>query len=83
MRFSDGAIVIDGVTKIDPKNHDALVLDLLHVTSAVTDVWETRVNVEWERGDLTVVSREGLIKLKSFRSSGQDMDDIRKLRGDA
>jgi hypothetical protein len=82
MRFSDGAVVIDRVSKIDPVTHDALVLDLLHVTAALTDVWSTRVDLEWERGKLTVVSREGLIKLKSFRSSGQDMDDIRKLKGE-
>jgi len=36
--------------------------------------------VEWEGGILSVVSPEGLIALKSFRSSGQDQDDIKYLR---
>jgi hypothetical protein len=36
--------------------------------------------VEWEYGDISVVSLEGLILLKSFRRSGQDQDDINFLR---
>ena len=43
-------------------------------------VWETRREVEWEAGKLWVVSREGLIALKSLRGSGQDKDDIRQLK---
>lgn len=31
--------------------------------------------------DLSVVSREGLIRLKSLRGSGQDLDDIEFLKG--
>jgi len=38
--------------------------------------------VEWARGKISMVSREGLIKLKRFRSSGTDIDDIRRLRGE-
>jgi hypothetical protein len=36
--------------------------------------------MQWEEGRLWVVSREGLIYLKSLRGSGQDLDDIQKLK---
>jgi hypothetical protein len=42
--------------------------------------WETRTQVEWEEGILSVVSPEGLIFLKSLRRSGQEQDDIGYLR---
>jgi hypothetical protein len=36
--------------------------------------------VEWEGRHLSVISREGLISLKLLRGSGQDMDDIARLK---
>jgi hypothetical protein len=80
MTFSSGAIEIRRVSKPDPEAGDVLMLDLLLVTSALTDVWESRVRVPWDRGTICVVSREGLIKLKTFRSSGIDLDDIARLK---
>jgi len=82
MTFSDGAIVIHRVTKIDPDGGDVLMLDLLLVTPAVADAWQNRTRVEWDQGLMSVVSREGLAKLKSFRASGTDLDDIERLKGD-
>lgn len=58
------------------------MLDLLLVTPAVEDVWQTRERMIWQGADLWVVSREGLIKLKLLRSSDQDLVDIRRLRGE-
>lgn len=83
MTFSEGAIVIHRVTKIDPDGGDVLMLDLLLVTPAVADAWQNRTRVEWDRGVMSVVSREGLAKLKSFRASGTDLDDIKRLKEDA
>jgi hypothetical protein len=80
MEFSGGAMKIRRISKIDPDGGDVLMLDLLLVTPQLRDVWETRTRVEWERGSISVVSREGLIKLKTYRSSGQDLDDIKNLR---
>lgn len=77
-----GAIQIRRITKIDPTSGDVLMLDLLLVTPETRDVWESRTRVEWANGTISVVSREGLIKLKGFRSSGTDLDDIRRLRGE-
>ncbi|HEX9986553.1 MAG TPA: hypothetical protein VGF69_25065 [Thermoanaerobaculia bacterium] len=82
MRFSEGAIEIHRISKADRETGDMLMLDLLLVTPQVEDVWETRERVAWEGGSLVVVSRDGLIKLKSYRSSGRDLDDIRRLRGE-
>jgi hypothetical protein len=50
------------------------------VTPKTQKAWENRITVEWENGPLKVVSPQGLILLKSFRSSGQDKDDIEYLR---
>ena len=80
MSFSSGAVVIRRRSKPDPDGGDVLMLDLLVVTPAVQEVWESRQNVEWADGRISVVSREGLIKLKRFRSSGTDLDDIARLQ---
>lgn len=80
MTFSSGAIVIHRISKFDPEGGDVLMLDLMLVTPAIEDVWQGRQQVRWERGLISVVSREGLIKLKTFRSSGLDMDDIQRLK---
>jgi hypothetical protein len=80
MEFHDGKVQIYRLCKIDAVSAEELVLDLLIVTPETRQVWEGRLTVEWEGGTLSVVSPEGLITLKSFRSSGQDQDDIEYLR---
>jgi hypothetical protein len=80
MRFSDGAIEIRRISKIDPETLDPFMLDFLLVTPQIEDVWTTRQILELETEKIAVVSREGLIKLKLFRSSGRDVDDIALLR---
>jgi hypothetical protein len=81
MSFADGVIEIRRISKIDPGSGDLLSLDLLLVTSELLKVWQSRNQVVWEGGNLSVVSRDGLVFLKSLRSSGQDLDDIKKLQG--
>lgn len=80
MVFADGAIRIHRISKIDPDGGDVLMLDMMLVTGAIDDVWRSRVRVEWEHGAISVVSREGLVKLKTFRGSRIDEDDIERLR---
>jgi hypothetical protein len=80
MTFSGGAVVIHRQSKLDPAGGDVLMLDMLLVTPAVEDVWHDREEVEWQGGNISVVSRQGLIKLKRFRSSGTDLDDIARLQ---
>ena len=78
MTFARGAIEIHRVSKKDEEAGDWFSLDFLLVTPPLKEVWETRQEVKWEEGKLWVVSREGLIFLKSLRGRGQDLDDIRK-----
>lgn len=82
MSFASGAVEIRRVAKIDADAGDLLSLDLLLVTPQLRPVWESRIEAEWEGGTFSVVSRAGLIALKQFRSSGQDLDDIKALEED-
>lgn len=75
------AIRIERVTKIDPRDGETLMLDLLVATPDLEDVWQTRERRTWSGRELFVVSPEGLIKLKMLRSSAQDLADIATLRG--
>jgi hypothetical protein len=82
MTLAAGGVEIKRVTKIDTTSRDLLSLDLLLVTPATEAAWRTRMRVRWERGEVWVVSRQGLISLKRLRGSGQDQDDIRRLEED-
>lgn len=82
MRFRGGEVEIRRVSKIDPESHDTLSLDLLLVTDATRSAWLSRQALAWEGGTVRVVSRKGLIALKSLRGSGQDRDDIAVLEDD-
>jgi hypothetical protein len=81
MRLAGGAVEIRRVTKIDAVSRDLLSLDLLIVTPAIERAWNERMRVRWERGELWVVSRQGLASLKRLRGFGQDRDDIERLEG--
>ena len=79
MRFAGGAVIISRLVKPDPDSEDALIVDLLHATRSLEQVWDGRQRLPWEHGSISTVSREGLIALKRLRGSGQDRDDIDKL----
>ncbi len=80
MTFRGGAVKIHRMTKIDNESGEHLVLDLLIVTPETMLAWDSRVSVEWDGGELKVLSPKGLMMLKSLRKSGQDMDDIEYLK---
>ena len=82
MTFSDGAIEIRRISKIDRETGHLLSLDLLLVTPEIQDIWNSRVQADWESGTLSVVSRDGLIRLKKMRGSAQDNADIAALMED-
>ena len=82
MTFHGGDVEIRRVSKPDPTLNDVLMLDLLLVTPALQAAWATRRAVPWRDGTIWVVSREGLVALKSLRGSPQDRVDIDYLRGD-
>jgi len=79
MTFADGAVRIHRVTKIDPHDGETLMLDLLLVTPPTQHVWDSRERLPWSGRMISVVSREGLIALKRFRNSYQDLADIERL----
>jgi hypothetical protein len=81
LSFANGAIEIRRVSKIDSDDGELLSLDLLLATPDIRDVWESRVEAEWEGGNLWVVSVSGLISLKQLRRSYQDLADIEALTG--
>lgn len=80
MTFSHGAVEIRRVSKIDPETGIVLSLDMLLVTPEIIEVWQSRTEVAWESGSFWTVSRLGLMALKSFRSSAQDLADIERLK---
>lgn len=80
MTFSRGAVEIRRVSKIDPETGIVLSLDMLLVTPEIVEVWQSRTELTWESGSLWVVSRRGLMALKSLRSSAQDLADIERLK---
>jgi hypothetical protein len=82
MSFGKDVIEIRRVSKIDRASRFVLTLDMILVTDPIRDVWETRVKANLEGGKLSVVSKEGLITLKSMSGRPQDIADISALRED-
>ncbi len=81
LSLHDGDIQIYRLSKIEEHSSETLILDLMIVTPAIKKSWQSRQNVHWEEGTLSVISPSGLIELKSMRGKGQDLDDIDYLRG--
>ncbi|MFO8089162.1 MAG: hypothetical protein R6U13_04940 [Desulfatiglandaceae bacterium] len=80
MSFKDGAVQIHRMTKVDDESGEHLILELLLVTPQTRNSWESKISVDWEERPLKVLSPKGLIRLKSLRKSGQDIDDIEYLK---
>ena len=81
MSFKERAVEIRRVSKIDEEGN-VISLDLLLVTPMVEDVWETREEFEWESNDLWIVSKEGLMKMKSLAGRDKDLIDLGRLKGE-
>lgn len=78
--FKERAVEIRRVSKI--VGEDVLSLDLLLVTPQVEDVWVTRESVDFQGRKLWVVSRDGLIKMKTLAGRPQDLADIHRLENE-
>jgi hypothetical protein len=76
--FKDGGVTIYRLFKT--AGEEVLLLDLLLVTPLTQPAWDTQREVDTEFGPARVVSPAGLIHLKSLRRSGQDQDDISRLK---
>ena len=81
MTFQAGAVEIRRLSKVHASGQ-ILSLDMLLVTPALEEAWKTRQAMSWDFGNITVISPEGMIALKSLRGSGRDQDDIKQLRGE-
>ena len=81
LELAAGRVRLFRLTKFSGLDQDALILDVLAVTPATQAAWDGRLSIDTVFGHLSVVSKDGLIGLKRLRSSGQDLDDIRKLEG--
>lgn len=81
MALAGGAVTVSRVVKRDPASDDVLMVDVLHVTENLQEVWQGRQRIAWNHGTVVTVSRDGLVSLKRMRGSGQDMDDIGRLTG--
>jgi hypothetical protein len=80
LSFAKGAIEIRRVSKIDADSGDLLSVDFLLVTSAIESMWDSREEADWPGGRLSVVSPDGLVRLKKLRGSDQDLLDIKALQ---
>lgn len=81
MSFKERAVEIRRVSKIDDDG-EVLSLDLLLVTPKVEDVWVTREQVSLQENLLSVVSKQGLIKMKTLAGRPQDLADIERLQNE-
>ncbi len=61
-------------------NEDHLVLDVLLVTPAFQEVWESREQLDWRGHRVWVVSREGLKTMKLLSGRPKDLADLQQLR---
>lgn len=79
--FVRATVDIDILIQPDSINADGKVLslNLLLVTPQVEDVWQTREEIDFLGNRLSVVSREGLIKMKRLAGKPQALADVERL----
>lgn len=80
MSFHEGAVEIRRISKIDNESRDTFTIDFLLVTPSLKEIWQTKYQVEWEKGLISVVSRQGLTQLKTISGRPQDLFDIERLK---
>jgi len=73
-------VEIRRVSKISSEPKQLITVGLLLVNDSMMDVWKDRQQQQWDEGTASVVSREGLIKMKLLAGRKQDILDIESLR---
>lgn len=76
MTFPDG-VTVRRLTKLVGAR--PLMLDILSVPPALEALFDARLRLPWEGGIIQVVSRDGLIVLKTTAGRPQDLVDIQRL----
>ena len=73
-------VEIRRVSKLGGEPKRLITVDLLLVNDLMKEIWEGRKIEKWYEGSTSVVSREGLIKMKLLAGRKQDLLDIEILR---
>jgi len=79
--FRERAVEIRRVSKID-EDGEILSLDFLLVTPKVEDVWASRQTIDFRGSPMSIVSREGLIRMKQLAGRDKDLIDIDRIRNE-
>jgi hypothetical protein len=79
--FKDRAVEIRRVSKID-EDGEVMPLDFLLVTPFVEDVWNNKEHLIWQGRVLSIVSRQGLIKMKQLAGRPKDLIDIERIKNE-
>lgn len=81
MSFKERAVEIRRVSKVDDDG-EILSLDYLLVTPQVEDVWASKQTVDWQGNPMSIVSREGLIRMKELAGRPKDLIDIDRIKNE-
>jgi len=65
------------VSKLE--DSDTLTIDLLLVNETLRDVWDQRLLFDWQGRQISVVSAQGLAKMKRLEGRDQDLLDLKML----
>lgn len=76
IRFPDG-MEIRRLSKI--AGEETLTLDLLLVDANLEEIWASRLRVEASFAGAWVISRDALIRMKTWAGREQDLADVRRL----
>lgn len=79
MTFASSGITVHRVSRVEGAR--LLTLDILVGDGPLAPVWQTREEVQTERGPLWVVSRRGLVTMKLAAGRPQDLADLAALEG--
>jgi len=79
--FKERAVEIRRVSKIDDEN-EVLSLDFLLVTPFVEDVWNDRIDLSMNGELISIVSLDGLVKMKTLAGRHKDLIDIDRIQNE-
>jgi len=79
--FKERAVEIRRVSKIDDDG-EVLSLNFLLVTPFVEDVWNSKITLNWQGKPVSIVSRDGLIKMKELAGRHKDLIDIDRIKNE-
>ena len=82
LTFDGGRTEIRRISKLDSDTKELITLDMILVTAFMEDVWNSRQKVVWKNGEYSIVSRDGMRKMKEAAGRPKDLIDLEFLRGD-